>query len=224
MEPEYVVKIIILGAPVSGKKSFIRRVSQWEGTRLLKCKPHSSTPIKKKEHMLTHVPGIQYCEDVFTDLYEPVEETYEDSRLASIAGIRTLINLERIPSTLLNSAPESCRSAAEADALILLYEGSSPESLEELRRMRLQMLVPYLEEVAPPSAVIAGKADGAEAAGQAWERGLEEGSNLAVSLDAKFGVASALWGDGVKDVVEELAARVLENKGVDKEVLMGAGS
>ncbi|KAF5236079.1 hypothetical protein FAUST_6755 [Fusarium austroamericanum] len=190
MEPEYVVKIIILGAPVSGKKSFIRR----------------------------------YCEDVFTDRYEPVEETFEDSRLANIAGIHTLINLERIPSTLLNSAPESCRSAAEADALILLYEGSSPESLEELRRMRLQMLAPYLEEVAPPSAVVAGKADGAEAAGQAWKRGLEEGSNLAVSLDAKFGVASALWGDGVKDVVEELAARVLENKGVDKEVLMGAGS
>ncbi|KAM0233662.1 hypothetical protein ACHAPO_006950 [Fusarium lateritium] len=190
MEPEYTVEFVVLGASVSGKKSFIRR----------------------------------YCEEVFTDRYDAIAEASGDSRLANIAGIQTLIKLRRIPSTLINSAPEYCRLAAEADALIMLYEGSSSESLEELRRMRLQVLAPYLEEVAPPTAVVAGKADGAEAAGQAWERGIEEGSELAVLLDAKFGVASALWGDGVKDVVEELAARVLENKGVNKEALMGAGS
>ncbi|CEI66852.1 unnamed protein product [Fusarium venenatum] len=190
MEPENTVEIVVLGASVSGKKSFIRR----------------------------------YCEEVFTDRYDAIAEASGDSRLANIAGLQTLIKLKRIPSTLINSTPESCRLAAEADALIMLYEGSSSESLEELRRMRLQVLAPYLEEVAPPTAVVAGKADGAEAAGQAWERGIEEGSELAVLLDAKFGVASALWGDGVKDVVEELAARVLENKGVNKEALMGAGS
>ncbi|KAM0414834.1 hypothetical protein ACHAPD_006017 [Fusarium lateritium] len=164
-------------------------------------------------------------EEFYTkDRYDAIAEASGDSRLANIAGLQTLIKLKRIPSTLINSTPESCRLAAEADALIMLYEGSSSESLEELRRMRLQVLAPYLEEVAPPTAVVAGKADGAEAAGQAWERGIEEGSELAVLLDAKFGVASALWGDGVKDVVEELAARVLENKGVNKEALMGAGS
>jgi hypothetical protein len=173
---------------------------------------------------LTHVTGYQYYEGVFTDQYDPIAETSGDSRLANIVGIQTLINLERIPSTFITSAPESCRLAAEADALILLYEGSSPESLEVLRRLRLQVLAPHLEEVAPPTAVVAGKADGAEAAGQAWERGIKEGGELAVLLEAKFGVASALWGDGVKDVVEELAARVLETKGVDKEALMGAGS
>ncbi|KAL4725181.1 hypothetical protein ACLX1H_007327 [Fusarium chlamydosporum] len=190
MQPEYVANIVVLGAPVSGKKSFIRR----------------------------------YCEEVFEDQYDPIAETSGDSRLANISGIPTLINLERIPLTFIHSATESCRSLAKADALILLYEGSSPESLDELRRMRLQVLAPYLEEVALPTAVVACKADGAEAAGEAWEQGIEEGSELAVRLGAKFGVASALWGDGVKDVVEELAAKVLEKKGVDKEALMGAGS
>ncbi|RGP64059.1 37s ribosomal [Fusarium longipes] len=168
--------------------------------------------------------GFQYCEEAFADQYDSIAETSQDSRLANIAGIQTLIKLERIPFTFIDSDPEACRSAAKADAIILIYEGSSPESLEGLRCMRLQVLVPYLEEAAPPTAVVAGKADGAEAAGRAWEQGIEEGSELAVLLEAKFGVASALWGDGVKDVVEELAARVLEKKGVDKEALMGAGS
>jgi len=90
--------------------------------------------------------------------------------------------------------------------------------------MRLQVLSSHLEGAAPPMAVVAGKADCAGAAEQAWEQGIEEGSEIAVQLGAKFGVVSALWGDGVKDVVEELAARVLEKKGVDRETLMGAGS
>jgi hypothetical protein len=96
--------------------------------------------------------------------------------------------------------------------------------------MRLQVLAPDMRErdEALPIAVVASKADVAEAAdtgtATAWEQGMGEGSELAVQLGAKFGVTSALWGDGVKDVVEELAARVLERKGVEKEVLMGAGS
>jgi 50S ribosomal subunit-associated GTPase HflX len=148
-------------------------------------------------------------------LYDPVTETSGDRRLANVSGIPTIINLERIPSTFIQSAPESRRIATEADALILLYDSSSIESLEELRRIRLQVLAPHLGEAAPPTAVVAGKADGAEAAGSVWERGL---------VEAKFGVVSALWGDGVKDVVEELAARVLERKGIGKDMLMGAGS
>jgi hypothetical protein len=127
---------------------------------------------------------------------------------------------------------EACRIEAKADALILLYDGSSPESLEELRRMQLKVLAPEMREgdEAPPIAVVASKADVAEAAdtdtgtGTAWEQGIGEGSELAVQLRARFGVTSALWGDGVKDVVEELAARVLERKGVKKELLMGTGS
>lgn len=96
--------------------------------------------------------------------------------------------------------------------------------------MQLKVLAPEVREgdEAPPIAVVASKADLAEAAdtgtGTAWEQGIGEGSELAVQLGARFGVTSALWGDGVKDVVEELAARVLEMKGVEKEVLMGAGS
>ncbi|KIL96212.1 hypothetical protein FAVG1_00954 [Fusarium avenaceum] len=198
MEAEYTANIIILGAPASGKKSFIRR----------------------------------YCEDIFTDLYDPITETSGDRRLANISGIATLINLERIPSIFIQSASETRRIEAEADALILLYDGSSPESLEELQRMQLKMLAPEVREgdEARPIAVVASKADLAEAAdtgtgtGTAWEQGIGEGSELAVQLGARFGVTSALWGDGVKDVVEELAARVLEMKGVEKEVLMGAGS
>ncbi|KAM0557138.1 hypothetical protein ACHAPJ_005401 [Fusarium lateritium] len=165
----------------------------------------------------------RYCEEVFTDAYDPITETSGDRRLANISGIPTLINLERIPSTFIHSAPESRRIASEADALILLYDGSSPESLEELRRMRLQVLAPHLGE-APPTAIVANKADGATEAGEVWKKGMSEGRELAVLLGAKFGVASALWGDGVKDVVEELAAKVLERKGVGKQVLMGAGS
>ncbi|CAJ0539872.1 Ff.00g072690.m01.CDS01 [Fusarium sp. VM40] len=196
METAYTANIIILGAPASGKKSFIRR----------------------------------YCEDIFTNLYDPITETSGDRRLANISGIATLINLERIPSTFVQSASEARRIEAEADALILLYDGSLPESLEELRRMQLKVLAPEVREgdEAPPIAVVASKADLAEAAdtgtGTAWEQGIGEGSELAVQLGARFGVTSALWGDGVKDVVEELAARVLEMKGVEKEVLMGAGS
>lgn len=100
--------------------------------------------------------------------------------------------------------------------------------------MQLKVLAPEVREgdEARPIAVVASKADLAEAAdtgtgtgtGTAWEQGIGEGSELAVQLGARFGVTSALWGDGVKDVVEELAARVLEMKGVEKEVLMGAGS
>ncbi|KAM0219615.1 hypothetical protein ACHAQI_001001 [Fusarium lateritium] len=164
----------------------------------------------------------RYCEDVFTDLYDPMTETSGNHRLANISGVPTLINLERAPST------NTHRVEAEADAFILLYDGSSPESLEELRRMQLKMLAPDMREgdEALPIAVVASKADVAEAAdtGTAWEQGMGEGNELAVQLGAKFGVTSALWGDGVKDVVEELAARVLERKGVEKEVLMGAGS
>ncbi|KAG5775028.1 hypothetical protein H9Q73_011298 [Fusarium xylarioides] len=169
----------------------------------------------------------RYCQEVFTDLYDPITETSGDRRLANISGIPTVINLERIPSTFIQSAPESRRIATEADALILLYDGSSIKSLGELRRIRLQVLAPHLGEAAPPTAVVAGKADGAEAAeaaGSVWERGLAEGRELSVLLGAKFGVVSALWGDGVKDVVEELAARVLERKGIEKDLLMGAGS
>ncbi|KAM0234667.1 hypothetical protein ACHAP5_009976 [Fusarium lateritium] len=186
MEAEYTANIVVIGAPASGKKSFIRR----------------------------------YCEDVFTDLYDPITETSGDHRLANISGVPTLINLERAPSTFIHSTTNTHRVEAEADALILLYDGSSPESLEELRRMQLRMLAPDMREgdEALPIAVVASKADVAEAAdtGTAWEQGMGEGNELAVQLGAKFGVTSALWGDGVKDVVEELAARVLERKGVEK--------
>ncbi|KAF4952307.1 hypothetical protein FGADI_6845 [Fusarium gaditjirri] len=175
---------------------------------------------QKKAKIAELVPASA---DVFTDLYDPITETSGDRRLANVSGIPTIINLERIPSTFIQSAPESRRIATEADALILLYDGSSIESLEELRRIRLQVLAPHLGEAAPPTAVVAGKADGAEAAGSVWERGLGEGRELSVLLGAKFGVVSALWGDGVKDVVEELAARVLERKGIGKDMLMGAG-
>ncbi|KAF4344699.1 37s ribosomal [Fusarium beomiforme] len=190
MQTQHLVNIIILGAPASGKKSFIRR----------------------------------YCQGVFTDLYDPITETSGDRRLANITGILTVINLERIPSTFIQSAPESRRIATEADALILLYDGSSIESLEEIQRIWLQVLAPHFGEAAPPTAVVAGKADGAEAAGTVWERGAGEGRKLSVLLGAKFGVASALWGDGVKDVVEELAARVLEKKGIKKDMVVDAGS
>ncbi|KAF4446930.1 37s ribosomal protein [Fusarium austroafricanum] len=160
MVAERLVNIIILGAPASGKKSFIRR----------------------------------YCQGVFTDLYDPITGTSGDRRLANIPGIPTIINLERIPSTFIQYAPEARRIAAEADALILLDDGSSHESQEELWRMRLQVLALHLGETAPSTTVVAGKADGAESAGIAWEQGIGEGRELAVQLGAKFGVASALWG------------------------------
>ncbi|KAM5352349.1 hypothetical protein ACJ41O_005072 [Fusarium nematophilum] len=158
----------------------------------------------------------RYCAGVFTDLYDPITETSGDRRLAIISGIPTVINLERIPSTFIHSAPESLRVASEADALILLYDGPSAEGLEELRRMRLDVLAPYLDGNAPPTAVVAAKADGAAAAGGRWDEGMRKGRELAAGLGAKFGVASALWGDGVKDAVEELAARVLERRGIVK--------
>ncbi|KLO94118.1 uncharacterized protein LW93_11701 [Fusarium fujikuroi] len=141
MQTEHLVNIIILGAPASGKKSFIRR----------------------------------YCQDVFTDLYDPITETSGDRRLANISGIPTIINLERIPSTFIQSAPESRRIATEADALILLYDGSSIESLEELLRIRLQVLAPHLGEAAPPTAVVAGKADGRGGRGERMGAGVRRG-------------------------------------------------
>lgn len=156
---------------------------------------------------------LQYCMNVFTDVYDPITESSGDSRLALISGIPTNINLERIPSTFIRSAPEAERIACEADALILLYAGASREGLEELRRIRLEVLAPHLggSSLVLPTAVVASKADGAAEDG--WDEGVERGRELAVRLGAKFGVVSALWGDGVKDVVEELAARVLERKG-----------
>ncbi|KAF4977825.1 hypothetical protein FZEAL_5668, partial [Fusarium zealandicum] len=134
MKAEYTANIIILGAPSSGKKSYIRR----------------------------------YCTEVFTDRYDPITETYSDQRLALISGIPTTVNLERIPSTFIRSSPEASRIASEADALILLYDGSSAAGLEELRRMRLDVLAPYLED-APPTAVVASMAD---VAGEKWEEGM----------------------------------------------------
>ncbi|KAF5000567.1 hypothetical protein FDECE_11194 [Fusarium decemcellulare] len=157
----------------------------------------------------------RYCTDVFTDLYDPITETSGDRRLAIISGIPTVVNLERIPSTFIQHAPEARRIASEADALILVYDGASAEGFEELRRMRLDVLAPHLEQP-PPTAVVASKADGATAAGEKWDEGMKKGRELAAQLGVKFGVASALWGDGVKDVVEEVAARVLERKGVVK--------
>ncbi|KAF5018545.1 hypothetical protein F66182_9479 [Fusarium sp. NRRL 66182] len=156
MRTEYIVNIIIPGAPASGKRSFIRR----------------------------------YCQDLFTDQYDSITKTSGGSRVANISGISTLIHLERLPSTLIDPGPESHRIISENDALILLYDGFSLASLAELRRMRLKVLAPHLRETAPPTAV----------------------RDLAELLGAQFGVVPAPWGDGVKDVAEELAAKVLEMK------------
>lgn len=75
------------------------------------------------------------------------------------------------------------------------------------------MLEPYLTGKGIPVAVVAGKAD---LMADGWDEGARRGRELAQEMGGKFGIVSALEGDGVKDCVEELAARVLERRGVEK--------
>ena len=126
-----------------------------------------------------------------------------------VSGIYCGITLERIPSHFLSQPAEVQRISQQADGVILIYDGNSPTNIEEIRRIQDEVLKPHMPDL--PAAVVVTKAD---AAGEGWDEGMRAGREFAGKIDADFCVTSALWGDGVKDAVEELAARVLTRRGL----------
>lgn len=161
----------------------------------------------------------QYCKNVYSDFYDPLTEISTERRLASISGVLCGITLDRIPSNILVHPSEVKRISKEVDALILIYDGNSPTNVQEIQRIQENVLEPHFPTNLP-TAVVVTKAD---APGENWEEGLEMGRAFAEAIGARFCVTSALWGDGVKDAVEELAGRVLIRDGVAKEIRGGVG-
>ena len=89
--------------------------------------------------------------------------------------------------------------------MMLMYDGKSPEGIQEIRRIYDE----FLKQKFPanfPTVVMITKAD---AAGELWEENLTAGKAFAKEVGARFSVSSAMWGDGVKDSVEELVAEIL---------------
>ncbi|CAM1500907.1 Fc.00g100690.m01.CDS01 [Cosmosporella sp. VM-42] len=152
----------------------------------------------------------RYCTGIFSDLYDPLTEISSERRLSSVSGILCGITLDRIPSFFLSHPNEVQRISQQADAVVLIYDGNSPTNIEEIRRIQQDVLKPQMPGL--PTAVVVTKAD---AAGEGWAEGMRTGREFAAEINADFCVTSALWGDGVKDAVEELAARVLERRGCD---------
>lgn len=88
---------------------------------------------------------------------------------------------------------------------MLMYDGKSPQGIQEIRRVHEEFVKPRFP-AGLPTVVVITKAD---AAGEMWEENLMAGKAFAEEIAARFCVSSALWGDGVKDSVEELVAEIL---------------
>lgn len=146
-------------------------------------------------------------------------EISSERRLASISGVLCGITLDRIPSNVLIHPSEIKRISKQVDAVIFIYDGNSPTNVQEIQRLQETVLEPHFPKNLP-TAVVVTKAD---ALGENWEEGVGMGRAFAEAIGARFCITSALWGDGVKDAVEELAGRVLIRDGVTKTLQGGIG-
>ncbi|KAF7554191.1 hypothetical protein G7046_g6881 [Stylonectria norvegica] len=72
----------------------------------------------------------RYCNEVFSDLYDPLATISGDHRLSLVSGIYCGVSLERIPSALLTAS-----TVEAADAVLLLYDGNALAGIDELRRL-----------------------------------------------------------------------------------------
>lgn len=193
------IDVFILGADGVGRSSLIRRVSVvcLIGHRF----------VNQRLTTLT-----QYVHDIYDDSFGPALDDSEVRQVKYIFGNLCYIRLRRVHSPHTNQDLEAGRIAEEADAVLFMYDGNdAPRGLEEIRELQRAVVAPNLQHPLP-MVLVAAKAD---IASDGWEDGLMKGQELAGELGARFCVTSSVWGDGVKDTVDQLVAEVLRERGVE---------
>lgn len=171
----------------------------------------------------------QYVYDVYDDTHDlAMDGDLEVGQVKHVSGNLCYIHLERIGSPDASNGDYetmAARVAQDADALLFVYDGNDPErGLREIRELRRAAVAPMVAQQLPavlaqplPTVVAAAKAD---IAGDDWEEGLAEGRTLAGELNARFCVVSSIWGDGVKDAIDQLVAEVLGRRGVEVKLIV----